>query len=350
MLSVPELSPLIKLPSINEMHLQGASNETNAARPYPKYGSGSSPQPYPTYQTSPYSPVQQQICVNQSYVVSANQILSPPPASIASPLYNGQLAPSNNRQPVADMYGSGYLPQKGYEESFHLSPRSAPSPHQDPYQQQYSPGRVCGGSSTQGNQGPAKTAADSYSLPPINFVRPFQLNTLAVQNNDNLAMHDVYTLSNNYGPNLTVHVQHQQDSPFPIAEAAPSPTNRCHRCGATKTPEWRRGPNGVRTLCNACGLYHAKLVKRKGAILAAEDVLGKRVCKDKNGRRRTPRNYAMTEEDERNRANFNLSTTIKGGQQMRSRLIDQLQYQQYPNMPVAVSQQSYLPQQLYKPN
>ena len=40
--------------------------------------------------------------------------------------------------------------------------------------------------------------------------------------------------------------------------------NRCHRCGTTETPEWRRGPKGVRTLCNACGLFHAKLVKRKG--------------------------------------------------------------------------------------
>ncbi|KAL0078999.1 hypothetical protein F4703DRAFT_1218963 [Phycomyces blakesleeanus] len=29
---------------------------------------------------------------------------------------------------------------------------------------------------------------------------------------------------------------------------------RCHSCNTTNTPEWRRGPDGARTLCNACGL------------------------------------------------------------------------------------------------
>ncbi|KAG1196861.1 hypothetical protein G6F70_007105 [Rhizopus microsporus] len=41
--------------------------------------------------------------------------------------------------------------------------------------------------------------------------------------------------------------------------------HKCHSCGTTETPEWRRGPDGARTLCNACGLHYAKLV-RKGAI------------------------------------------------------------------------------------
>ena len=36
----------------------------------------------------------------------------------------------------------------------------------------------------------------------------------------------------------------------------------CLGCGATGTPEWRRGPMGPRTLCNACGLVFAKLVCR----------------------------------------------------------------------------------------
>lgn len=30
--------------------------------------------------------------------------------------------------------------------------------------------------------------------------------------------------------------------------------HRCHSCNTTETPEWRRGPDGARTLCNACGL------------------------------------------------------------------------------------------------
>ncbi|KAI9252824.1 hypothetical protein BDA99DRAFT_607664 [Phascolomyces articulosus] len=40
---------------------------------------------------------------------------------------------------------------------------------------------------------------------------------------------------------------------------------RCHSCHTTETPEWRRGPDGARTLCNACGLHYAKLL-RKGSL------------------------------------------------------------------------------------
>ncbi|CAO3696702.1 unnamed protein product [Umbelopsis ramanniana] len=37
---------------------------------------------------------------------------------------------------------------------------------------------------------------------------------------------------------------------------------RCHSCNTTDTPEWRRGPDGARTLCNACGLHYAKLMRK----------------------------------------------------------------------------------------
>ncbi|KAL0087772.1 GATA zinc finger-domain-containing protein [Phycomyces blakesleeanus] len=40
---------------------------------------------------------------------------------------------------------------------------------------------------------------------------------------------------------------------------------RCHSCNTTNTPEWRRGPDGARTLCNACGLHYSKLL-RKGSL------------------------------------------------------------------------------------
>ncbi|KAI8579993.1 hypothetical protein K450DRAFT_240085 [Umbelopsis ramanniana AG] len=41
-----------------------------------------------------------------------------------------------------------------------------------------------------------------------------------------------------------------------------TPQPRCHSCNITETPEWRRGLDGARTLCNACGLHYAKLTKR----------------------------------------------------------------------------------------
>ncbi|MCO5590294.1 hypothetical protein L7F22_044263 [Adiantum nelumboides] len=37
----------------------------------------------------------------------------------------------------------------------------------------------------------------------------------------------------------------------------------CILCSANSSPEWRRGPNGPRTLCNACGLFYAKTLRKK---------------------------------------------------------------------------------------
>lgn len=41
-----------------------------------------------------------------------------------------------------------------------------------------------------------------------------------------------------------------------------APPGRCHSCNRAETPEWRRGPDGARTLCNACGLHWAKLSRK----------------------------------------------------------------------------------------
>ncbi|KAL1925802.1 uncharacterized protein VTP21DRAFT_685 [Calcarisporiella thermophila] len=35
----------------------------------------------------------------------------------------------------------------------------------------------------------------------------------------------------------------------------------CFNCHCTETPEWRRGPQGPKTLCNACGLRYAKKIR-----------------------------------------------------------------------------------------
>ncbi|KAI5298510.1 hypothetical protein KEM55_003305 [Ascosphaera atra] len=44
-----------------------------------------------------------------------------------------------------------------------------------------------------------------------------------------------------------------------------APPGRCHSCSRVETPEWRRGPDGARTLCNACGLHYAKLSRKMNA-------------------------------------------------------------------------------------
>jgi len=43
----------------------------------------------------------------------------------------------------------------------------------------------------------------------------------------------------------------------------------CEMCGKTQSPEWRKGPSGEKSLCNACGLKYARSVKRKNKLAAA---------------------------------------------------------------------------------
>ncbi|KAF8323090.1 GATA-domain-containing protein [Clavulina sp. PMI_390] len=54
-----------------------------------------------------------------------------------------------------------------------------------------------------------------------------------------------------------------------------APLYVCRTCGRTDSPEWRKGPEGPKTLCNACGLRWAKRNQKKkqeGATAnAAED-------------------------------------------------------------------------------
>ncbi|KAI5840423.1 hypothetical protein DFP73DRAFT_597400 [Morchella snyderi] len=47
-----------------------------------------------------------------------------------------------------------------------------------------------------------------------------------------------------------------------IRRGRAAPPGRCHSCHRAETPEWRRGPDGARTLCNACGLHYAKLTRK----------------------------------------------------------------------------------------
>lgn len=40
------------------------------------------------------------------------------------------------------------------------------------------------------------------------------------------------------------------------------PGRVCSSCGATKTPQWREGPMGPKTLCNACGVKRNRLLAK----------------------------------------------------------------------------------------
>uniref|UniRef100_M1ATZ4 AG-motif binding protein-2 n=3 Tax=Solanum tuberosum TaxID=4113 RepID=M1ATZ4_SOLTU len=44
--------------------------------------------------------------------------------------------------------------------------------------------------------------------------------------------------------------------PMNSAKSAASIGRRCQHCGADKTPQWRAGPLGPKTLCNACGVRY----------------------------------------------------------------------------------------------
>lgn len=61
----------------------------------------------------------------------------------------------------------------------------------------------------------------------------------------------------------------------------------CVQCGETETPEWRRGPYGVRTLCNACGLFHGKLTKKFG-VTRANQIMSERKRSGQGADRRIP--------------------------------------------------------------
>jgi hypothetical protein len=52
---------------------------------------------------------------------------------------------------------------------------------------------------------------------------------------------------------------------LPAVRLAPAPCvgHRCSQCSAASTPVWRAGPNGPKTLCNACGVRWAKVAKTR---------------------------------------------------------------------------------------
>lgn len=54
-------------------------------------------------------------------------------------------------------------------------------------------------------------------------------------------------------------VSHRSSRSVDVQRA--TPPGKCHSCNIRETPEWRRGPDGARTLCNACGLRKCPLCR-----------------------------------------------------------------------------------------
>mmetsp|Transcript_2314 Transcript_2314/g.8231 ORF Transcript_2314/g.8231 Transcript_2314/m.8231 type:complete len:92 (-) Transcript_2314:57-332(-) len=47
----------------------------------------------------------------------------------------------------------------------------------------------------------------------------------------------------------------------------PTPSSpQCQRCNTRTTPLWRRGPDGTKSLCNACGLQFLRHVQKEKAL------------------------------------------------------------------------------------
>ncbi|KAI8828977.1 hypothetical protein BJ741DRAFT_582472 [Chytriomyces cf. hyalinus JEL632] len=77
-------------------------------------------------------------------------------------------------------------------------------------------------------------------------------------------------------PQRTVSSQHQNTF---LASIAPPKPGVCHFCQSCKTGQWRRGPGGMRTLCNACGINWCRKVRAFArvngvSISEAEETVG----------------------------------------------------------------------------
>lgn len=266
----------VRLPSINELT---SSNSINLS---PRFKESKEVPSIGGYKY-PIKPT------NSNYIFSNPHQYQKPvaPVTPVTPAYEHKQSPTLNNTPQT----MHQIPNQPHQHAHHQPPpahmQQIPPPPPPPAQQHYIPPTPPSSHQQQPllrTPQPSQQPQQSYHSPPSHFQSPPQYPQYHapafIQQVPTQHRHQTY-----YQPIYYQHAPVATGSQFAVPEVINKPNNKCHRCGTTETPEWRRGPNGVRTLCNACGLFHAKLVKRKGAALAAEEVLNNKVCKGKNGRR-----------------------------------------------------------------
>ncbi|XP_077212080.1 putative GATA transcription factor 22 [Tasmannia lanceolata] len=85
----------------------------------------------------------------------------------------------------------------------------------------------------------------------------------------------------------TSHNQQRSLRPSEEENSNNSPNNKirvCSDCNTTKTPLWRSGPEGPKSLCNACGIRQRKARRAmavSGGLLAMGTSISKKVIKEK---------------------------------------------------------------------
>ncbi|KAI7850702.1 hypothetical protein BDC45DRAFT_237827 [Circinella umbellata] len=101
-------------------------------------------------------------------------------------------------------------------------------------------------------------------------------------------------------PSSSQQLQRQQQ-PKHVREHSTNTTKQCHSCQSTETPEWRKGPMGPRTLCNACGLIWAKLARQQGISEGPDEEMTATIITTSPSSTTSSRNTSNTENNEGNK-------------------------------------------------
>lgn len=116
-------------------------------------------------------------------------------------------------------------------------------------------------------------AAVSRSYPPVAHYQPSRLpcDDFTQQSNQiSVAGYDPHSMQSLRGQYSSSGIQPAEDTSDDTSRRKKMRKTHeteqyvCVTCGRTDSPEWRKGPQGPKTLCNACGLRWAKEVRSRG--------------------------------------------------------------------------------------